>query len=164
MSNRHLSRSLIMQILYQWDFRGQPTAGLPALVDSHVAEFGTGLEKKDILYLKDTVNGIIKTQDKLDSIIKNHAQNWPIDQITLVDRNILRIGIYELHYADDIPDKVAINEAIELAKSYSGPAAGKFVNGILGAYYEELKTKENRNTPEETSEEGEASPEEVSEN
>jgi len=79
----------------------------------------------------------------LDKIIEKAAPEWPIAQISIVDRNILRIGLYELLYADkkDVPPKVAINEAIELAKTFSGPTSGKFVNGVLGTVYKQLESK-----------------------
>ena len=152
MSNRHLARSIIMQILYQWDFRGMPTAGLPAIIEQNLSEFGNGLEERNLSYIKNSVQDIVKEQIDIDTIIVKYAKNWPIEQITLIDRNILRIGLFELIYASEIPDKVAINEAIELAKTYSGTAAGKFVNGVLGAYYqdnakpEEPKEKETNKT------------------
>ena len=76
--------------------------------------------------------------DEIDTEIEEYADNWPIDQMTLVDRNILRLGVYEMNHNEDIPPKVAINEAIELAKAYGGPSSGKFVNGILGAMYAKL--------------------------
>ena len=147
MSNRHLARSIIMQILYQWDFRGMPTAGLPAIIEQNLSEFGNGLEERNLLYIKNSVHAIVQEQQAIDDIIVKYAKNWPIDQITLIDRNILRIGLFELIYSSEIPDKVAINEAIELAKTYSGTAAGKFVNGILGAYYHE-NAKPKKDTPE----------------
>ncbi|MFH0857610.1 MAG: transcription antitermination factor NusB [Candidatus Magasanikbacteria bacterium] len=135
MSNRHLARSVIMQILYQWDFRGMPTSAIPAIIEQNVSEFAEGLEEKNLEYIQETVDKIIEKQKELDDIISKYAKNWPIEQITLIDRNILRIGLYELKYSEDVPDKVAINEAIELAKTYSGSSAGKFINGILGAYF-----------------------------
>jgi len=133
---RHLARSVVMQVLYQWDFRGRPTAGLPAIVEQVVAEFGNGMENEQT-YIESTVNGIADKVDAVDTIIQSHAEHWPMDQISLVDRNILRIGVYELTYNEEIPAKVAINEAIEMAKTYGGPSSGKFVNGILGAILKE---------------------------
>jgi len=147
MSNRHLARSVIMQILYQWDFRGMPTSAIPAIIEQNVSEFAEGLEEKNLEYIQVTVDKIIEKQKELDDIISKYAKNWPIEQITLIDRNILRIGLYELKYSDDVPDKVAINEAIELAKTYSGSSAGKFINGILGAYFaDHAKQEKNHET------------------
>lgn len=137
MSNRHLARSIAMQTIFEWDFRGQPSAGLPAILDQNIKEFGVGLgdEKQ---FSNDIVNGIIDHLKELDEIIVKYAPNWPLDKITVMDRNILRIGIWEMKFNPDVPPKVAINEAIELAKSYGGPASGKFVNGVLGSLYKDM--------------------------
>ncbi|KKQ27660.1 MAG: N utilization substance protein B-like protein [Candidatus Magasanikbacteria bacterium GW2011_GWC2_37_14] len=137
MANRHLARCITMQSLYEWDFRGQPTAALPAIVEHNLVEFGSGLEEEK-KYVMETVDKVVEHQKEIDPIISQYASNWPIEQITIIDRNILRIGIYELKFNDTIPDRVAINEAIEVAKSYGGPASGKFVNGVLGAIYKDL--------------------------
>ena len=145
MSNRHLARSIVMQSLYQWDFREKPTAGLPAIIDENLKEFGEGLDE-DKQFVRDSVDNIVEKLDELDKIINKYSTNWPIDQISLVDRNILRIGIYELQFNDKIPSKVAINEAIELAKNYGGSSSGKFVNGILGAIYNEMDEDEKLET------------------
>lgn len=147
MSARHLARSIVMQVLYQWDFKGQPTAALPAIIEQVVAEFGTGVEKESE-YIVQTVSAIIEHMADIDATIIKFAPNWPMEQISIVDRNVLRIGIYELLHNDAIPAKVAINEAIEIAKSYGGPSSGKFVNGILGAIYKELtqETEEQKKT------------------
>ncbi|MBT3816878.1 MAG: transcription antitermination factor NusB [Candidatus Magasanikbacteria bacterium] len=141
MSNRHLARSVVMQILYQWDFRGRPTAALPAIIDQHLVDFGSGLEANST-YITDTVDAVVEKVDELDAEIAKFATNWPIEQMTLIDRNILRIGVYEMHHNKNIPMKVAINESIELAKNYGGPSSGKFINGILGAMCTEEETKE----------------------
>lgn len=137
MSHRHLARSIIMQVLYQWDFRNRPTAALPAIIDQNIEEFGGGLES-NVEYIRETVNGVVENVDTIDEIIKKHAPHWPLEQMSLVDKNILRIGIYELQFVESIPNRVAINEAIELAKNFGGPSSGKFVNGILGAMYNEM--------------------------
>ncbi len=140
MSKRHLARSVIMQSLYQWDFRGRPSAAIPAIVDGLLLEFGGGLEEHD-QYIRESVENIIDHIDEIDATIKEFASNWPMEQMTLVDRNILRIGVYEIKFNDAIPGRVAINEAIEIAKGYSGQSSSKFVNGILGAVYNDMKTK-----------------------
>jgi len=138
MSQRHLARSIVMQSLYQWDFKGKPTSAILAIVAEQMAEFGIGLEKEET-YVVETVNGILDRIADVDKKITEHAPNWSIEQMSIVDRNILRIGVYELYFNKDIPAKVAINEAIEIAKSYGGPSSGKFVNGILGAMYKEIE-------------------------
>lgn len=145
MSSRHLARSVVMQSLYQWDFKDRPTAAIPAIVDQNLAEFGVGLDETNKEYAKKTTFAVVDHCPELDAKITAYASHWPIDHIALIDRNILRIGIFELFYTTDIPTKVAINEAIELAKTYGGPASGKFVNGILGAMFNDLPP-ERKNT------------------
>jgi len=140
MANRHLSRSIVMQVLYEWDFRGGDLTDLEieqALV-RNAEEFATGVN--DISFMRKLLLGILNKQKKIDDIIEKAAPDWPIEKIALVDRNILRIGLYELLFEDraQVPAKVAINEAIELAKTYGGETSGKFINGVLGAVYKEL--------------------------
>lgn len=142
MPNRHLARSIAMQSLFEWDFRGQPTAVLPAIIEYNLKEFGPGLPEEE--FSKALVDGVITNLADIDALVTKYAPSWPINQITIVDRNILRLGIYELHFKKDVPPKVAINEAIELAKTFGGPASGKFVNGVLGSMYNDL-VKENPN-------------------
>ena len=141
MANRHLARSIAMQSLFEWDFRGQPTAALPAIVEHNLKEFAPGLE--EIEFAKNLVDGVIKHKDAIDELVGQYAPSWPIGQITIVDRNILRLGIYELNFSKEVPPKVAINEAIELAKSFGGISSGKFVNGVLGSMYNDL-TKDDK--------------------
>jgi len=136
MPNRHLARSIAMQSLFEWDFRGQPTAALPAIVEHNLQEFGPGLEEGG--FSKDLVSGVIEHLAEIDELISRFAPSWPISQITITDRNILRLGVYELKFSKEVPPKVAINEAIELAKSFGGAASGKFVNGVLGSMYNDL--------------------------
>lgn len=125
-----------MQSLFEWDFRGGPTAALPSIVEHNVAEFGPGLEEN--AFTRELVDGVIDHLSEIDTAISNYAPSWPINQITIVDRNVLRIGVYELRYSKEVPPKVAINEAIELAKSFGGASSGKFVNGVLGSMYNDL--------------------------
>jgi len=136
MSNRHLARSIAMQTLYEWDFRDRPTAILPALAEQNLKEFGAGLTENE--FTKQLVDGVIKNLEKIDKVIVQYAPEWPLDQITIVDRNVLRIGIFELKFSEGTPPKVAINEAIELAKSFGGPSSGKFVNGVLGSIFKDM--------------------------
>lgn len=130
-----------MQTLYQWDFKNQPTAVIPAIIKQNILEFGAGVEEtKD--YIEETVYRVIEKQKEIDAHIAKYAPNWPITEMSLVDRNILRLGVYEMEFSAEVPPKVAINEAIELAKSYGGQSSGKFVNGILGAMYNDIARKE----------------------
>jgi N utilization substance protein B len=140
MSNRHLARSIAIQTMFEWDFRGQDNSRLPVILEHNLAEFGESLTEKD--FAVNLINGIIANLKKIDKIITEYAPDWPVDQITVIDRNILRLGIYELAFVKEVPPKVAINEAIELAKSYGGPSSGKFVNGVLGAIFKNMAPEE----------------------
>ena len=135
MANRHLSRSIAIQSLYEWDFKGKNPAVLKKIVERNIKEFGPGLKDADFIW--QLVNGVIENLEKLDKIIEKSAPEWPIDQITVVDRNVLRAGLYELLFGnrDEVPPKVAINEAIELAKTFGGESSGRFINGVLGTVY-----------------------------
>lgn len=132
MSNRHLARAIALQSLYEWDFHGGKKAA-EEIVERNLVEFAPQLDEKD--FCKGIVNGITEHQADLDATITKFAPDWPLAKITTVDRNVLRIGSYELLFNFDIPSKVAINEAIELAKTFGGESSGKFVNGVLGAVY-----------------------------
>lgn len=134
-----------MQSLYQWDFKGRPSAAMPAIIEQVMAEFGAGIEETSD-YINDTLNGILDHLTEIDALVDKYAPNWRMSEMSIVDRNILRLGVYELKMVSQIPPKVAINEAIELAKSYGGPSSGKFVNGILGAMFAEMPKTET--TPE----------------
>lgn len=139
MANRHLSRTLAMQTLYEWDFNGAQEKKLDQQLKHNIAEFAPNFDDQN--FAQTLVEGVLKNQKEIDALISKYATEWPIEQITIVDRNILRIGIYELKFTDDIPSKVAINEAIEVAKTYGGESSGKFVNGVLGAIYKEMEEK-----------------------
>lgn len=127
-----------MQSLYEWDFRGKNTAELSEIVERNAKEFASGLE--DTGFAHQLVEGTVEHLPKLDKIIEKAAPQWPLEQIAIVDRNVLRLGLYELLFGnrEEVPPKVAINEAIELAKSFGGDSSGKFVNGVLGTIYREI--------------------------
>lgn len=144
MSNRHLARTIALQTLYEWDFRGKNNAEVPELVSSNLEEFAPQFDDKG--FIANLVTGVIEHIDEIDALITKYAPEWPIDQITIVDRNVLRIGIQEIKYAPDIPEKVAINEAIELAKTFGGESSGKFVNGVLGTIFKEILEAGNAKT------------------
>ncbi len=140
MASRHLSRSIALQSLYEWDFRGRGgPEKLEEIVDRNIKEFGPGLKEPD--FPKVLTLGVVSRLPELDGIIARAAPEWPVDQVALVDRNVLRVGLYELLFApkDEVPPKVAINEAIELAKSFGGENSGRFVNGVLGTVYREIE-------------------------
>jgi len=146
MASRHLSRSIVAQSLYEWDFFNKER-NLEKILEKNIVEFGSGLEEQDLVW--QLTSGIIKNIKELDKIIQKAAPEWPINQITIVDRNILRIGLYELLYADknEVPSKVAINEAIELAKTFGGENSGKFINGVLGTVYKTMINGNNESDP-----------------
>jgi len=138
MSSRHLSRSIVMQSLYEWDFSDKKL-DLKKIVEKNIKEFGPGLE--DETFVWQLVTGVVEHFSELDKIIEKAAPEWPIEQITIIDRNVLRIGLYELLFAnkEEVPPKVAINEAIELAKNFGGGSSGKFINGVLGTVFKEVE-------------------------
>ncbi len=145
MANRHLSRSIVLQTLFEWDFMSSTEPNkvwddkkIREALNRNLKEFAPGLE--DDVFVLSLVEGVLKKGDVIDEIIKKAAPDWPIEKISVVDRNILRIGLAELLFGDrdQVPPKVAINEAIELAKTFGGENSGKFVNGVLGAVYKEI--------------------------
>lgn len=138
MANRHLSRSIVLQSLFERDFRSAPDNTIEEILHRHVDEFAPGMG--DFSFVKNLADGVLKKRKDIDTIIEKAAPEWPIDKIAMVDRNVLRIGLFELIFGDrkEVPAKVAINEAIELAKSFGGDTSGRFVNGVLGAVYKEL--------------------------
>ena len=139
MANRHLSRSIVLQSLFELDFRSSPLARLPLILDKNIDEFGPGLT--DRAFVDVLAHGVAGKRSALDQLIVKAAPEWPIDQITIVDRNVLRMGLFELLYEnkEEVPPKVAINEAIEVAKKYGGESSGKFVNGVLGSVYKDMQ-------------------------
>ena len=163
MSNRHLARALAMQSLYEWDFYGGIKDPM-AILDRNLEEFAPNLDEKD--FARDMLKGILEHQNTIDATISKFAPDWPLSKITTVDRNVLRIGTYELHHNFDIPSKVAINEAIELAKTFGGESSGKFVNGVLGAVYRDQLANgiaKESDKPKEKKEEKTEEPEPISE-
>lgn len=144
MSNRHLARTVSMQSLFAWDFYGKDNDYLGEVVEYNFHNFAPGLEDKD--FVKNLVNGVLNNLDEIDSYIIKYATEWPLEHITIVDRNVLRIGIYELMLEEEVPPKVAINESIEIAKTFGGESSGKFVNGVLGAIYKDHIQQKEENS------------------
>lgn len=147
MASRHLSRSIVLQSLYEWDFYGKkagypPGRVLKDIVERNIKDFGPGLEEVDFIW--QLIDEVTKHMPEMDKVIEKAAPEWPMTQIAIIDRNVLRIGLCELLYADkeEVPPKVAINEAIELAKTFSGRTSGKFVNGVLGTVFKQLENKD----------------------
>lgn len=139
MANRHLSRTVAMQTLFAWDFNGK-TDDIDALLRKNLIELAPGMD--DTSFAESLVSGVVEHLSDIDSIIGKLAPEWPVDQITAVDRSVLRVGIYELRFLQDVPPKVVINEAVEMAKTFGGESSGKFVNGVLGSLFKEISPGE----------------------
>jgi transcription antitermination protein NusB len=129
-----------MQSLFEWDFNGRKEE-LKPIIENHIKEFSGA--KEDTGFIFELAGGVEKNLSDIDQIIVKHAPEWPIEQIPPVDRNVLRLGVYELMFLKQVPPKVVINEAVELGKTFGGESSGKFVNGVLGTLYKELGLEEN---------------------
>ncbi|MCL5733402.1 MAG: transcription antitermination factor NusB [Patescibacteria group bacterium] len=143
MATRHLIRTVLLQALYEWDFYNRKT-DLTKIIERNLEEFAPGIDEPEFAWK--IAKGLIDHLDSIDTLIIKAAPEWPIERIAIVDRNILRIGLYELLYADknEVPPKVAINEAIEMAKNFGGQNSSKFINGVLGTIYKGLEGKEDK--------------------
>lgn len=139
-SNRHLGRIVALQTLYEYEFRlqsGDTTVDIEEILSRNIERYESAIDDKD--FVETLVHGVIDQLDALDTAIQPIAPEWPIEQIARVDRTILRVGLYELlHRGDSVPPKVAINEAVELAKAFGSDNSSKFVNGVLGTAYRTL--------------------------
>lgn len=141
MANRHLARTIALQTLYEWDFMGEKESKTCVAAKKNLKEFAPKFDEDD--FVMDLVEGVVENKKEIDKLIKKYAPEWPIEKITLIDRNVLRLGIYELKFAKakdgkTVPPRVVINEAIELAKAFGSGSSGKFVNGVLGAIYKDM--------------------------
>jgi N utilization substance protein B len=135
-SNRHLGRIIALQTLFEQDFRreaGDKSFSLDDVLARNVARYQSMVDDKE--FIRRLVKGVTASEKELDAVLQPIAPEWPIDQIARMDRAVLRIGLYELQYGGDVPPKVVINEAVELAKTFGGENSSKFVNGVLGTYY-----------------------------
>lgn len=137
MATRQLGRSVVLQSLYEWDFYNR-NENLDDVISRNISEFAPGFTDMD--FVTNLIHGVVEKMDDIDKIIETSAPEWPLNKLPIVDRNVLRIGLYELMFADrkEVPPRVAINEAIELAKAYGGDSSGRFVNGVLGTVYREM--------------------------
>jgi N utilization substance protein B len=141
-SNRHLGRIIALQTLYEQDFRrqaGDEKSDLDTILERNIARYIHLID--DTTFVEDLVHGVDKHQKKLSEILHPVAPEWPIDQIARMDRVVLYIGLYELLYRKDIPPKVVINEAVELAKAFGGENSSKFINGVLGTVLRQREAK-----------------------
>jgi N utilization substance protein B len=125
MASRRQARERALQILFQYDIHGKP--------DYWLEEFWKHYTLTDEMkaFAEQVVQGVLEHKKEIDALIGKYATNWKVSRMPIVDRNILRAGLYELLWIEDVPAKVTINEAIELAKSFGDDEASKFVNGIL---------------------------------
>jgi N utilization substance protein B len=140
MATRHLIRTVVLQSLYEWDFYHRKK-DITEILERNMAEFAPGVDEPEFAWK--ILQGVAAHLKDIDETMRHAAPEWPIEKIAIIDRNILRIGLYELMFADpdEVPPKVAINEAIELAKNYGGPNAARFVNGVLGTIYRDMAAK-----------------------
>ena len=137
-SNRHLGRIISLQSLYEYEFRlkaGDATADIDTIVAKNIEPYAKALGDTEFVY--SLSKGIVDNMKKLDEELRPLAPEWPIDTIAAIDRNVLRIGLFELE-SRKVPPKVAINEAVELAKAFGSENSSKFINGVLGTAFKEL--------------------------
>lgn len=147
-SNRHLGRIIALQTLYEQDFRrdaGDTTASLEDILSRNIARYKAMVD--DTEFIEQLVKGVNASEKELDEVLQPIAPEWPIDQIARMDRTILRIGLYELRHETDVPPKVVINEAVELAKGFGGENSSKFVNGVLGTFYRQQYASSDTEEP-----------------
>ena len=138
-SNRHLGRIIALQTLFEQDFRrvaGDKTFDLKSVLERNIERYKATVDDKD--FIVQLVNGVAKNEKKLDAELQPVAPEWPIDQIARMDRVVLRMGLYELKYNKDVPPKVVINEAVELAKAFGSENSSKFINGVLGTVLRQI--------------------------
>lgn len=139
-SNRHLGRIVALQTLYEYEFRSQSedsNLDLSEVLSRNIERYQESIDDKD--FVRSLVDGVLEHQEDLDAKLQPMAPGWPLDQVARIDRNVLRIGLYELLYkADSVPPKVVINEAVELAKAFGSDNSSKFINGVLGTAYRTL--------------------------
>jgi N utilization substance protein B len=145
-SNRHLGRIVALQTLYEYEFRSQsedPALKLDEILTRNVDRYDETIDDKE--FVSNLVSGVLEHQAALDAELQPMAPGWPLDQIARIDRNILRMGLFELlHRSESVPPKVVINEAVELAKAFGSDNSSKFINGVLGTAYRTLVEAEDQ--------------------
>ena len=151
-SNRHLGRIIVLQSLYEYEFRsqaGDKVADLDVIISKNIEPYSKALGDTEFVY--NLAHNVVDKNDELDHKIQPLAPEWPVRSIASIDRNILRMGLYELHYCSDfVPPKVAINEAVELAKAFGSDSSSRFINGVLGTAYRAMYEKEGKNESNQT--------------
>jgi len=153
-SNRHLGRIVALQTLYEMDFRreaGDDTFDLGVVLKRNITRYESTVD--DVFFIEELVKGVAKHETELDDELRPLAPEWPIEQIARMDRVVLRMGLYELKFEKDVPPKVVINEAVELAKAFGGDNSSKFVNGVLGTALKNKEAGSSAPTEEKESEE-----------
>ncbi|HEU4966727.1 MAG TPA: transcription antitermination factor NusB [Candidatus Saccharimonadales bacterium] len=138
-SNRHLGRIIALQTLYEQDFRrdaGDTNINVDEILVRNIQRYHAMVDDK--AFIQRLVHGVGTSEDELDALLQPIAPEWPIQQIARIDRTVLHLGLYELKYETDVPPKVVINEAVELAKAFGNENSSKFVNGVLGTFYRQL--------------------------
>ncbi len=148
-SNRHLGRIVALQTLYELDFRreaGDTSFDLGLVLKRNITRYESTVD--DVFFIEQLVRGVTQRETELDDALRPLAPEWPLEQIARMDRAVLRIGLYELKYEDDVPPKVVINEAVELAKAFGGDNSSKFINGVLGTALKNMEAG-GSNTPQE---------------
>ena len=152
-SNRHLGRIIVLQSLYEYEFRdraGDPNLDIDLIVAKNIEPYSDTLGDTEFVY--NLAKGVKENIPELDKVLAPIAPEWPLETIAAIDRNVLRIGLYELaECRDKVPPKVAINEAVELAKAFGAENSSKFVNGVLGTAYKQLGITESSESSNETS-------------
>ena len=146
-SNRHLGRIVALQSLYEQDFRVEcqdSTVSLAEILDQNVDRYSETIEDKD--FIRSIVEGVSTRQEQLDEQLQPLAPEWPLSQIARIDKIILRMGLYELNFENDVPEKVVINEAVELAKAFGSENSSKFINGVLGTALRNNQAKASNKT------------------
>jgi len=132
-SNRHLGRIIALQTLFEQDFRravNDASFDITDVLKRNINRYQATVDDTD--FIDRLVRGVVEHEEDLDTLLQPIAPEWPMAQIARMDRVILHMGAYELVYAKDIPPKVVINEAVELAKAFGSENSSKFINGVLG--------------------------------
>ncbi len=144
--HRHRSRAITLEALFIWDFNGEDTENLHFYID-YLSSLHRQDGSFDLNFVESFASGVIEHKISLDEFINKYTTDWPSKRLAILDRSVLRMAIYELMHKRDVPPKVAINEALELAKEYSGEPSQKFVSGVLGAIYDEYFKQNERHLP-----------------
>jgi N utilization substance protein B len=144
-SNRHLGRIVALQTLYEQDFRIEcqdAEFNLQVVLDRNIERYSETIDDKD--FIVKLVEGVSAKQDELDKVLQPLAPEWPLAQVARMDRIVLRMGLYELLFEKDVPPKVAINEAVELAKAFGSDNSSRFINGVLGTALRNIEEKSEK--------------------